>query len=70
MNNNEKETIIAQIRQTIINSIDKESSLSHDRFFKEDEAAKTYGHEGNYVVGANIAGFIKIADTMLAQGIV
>jgi len=33
-------------------------------------AAKKYGHEGNYVVGANIAGFIKVADAMLAQGIV
>ena len=34
------------------------------------EAAKLYGVEGNYVVGANIAGFIKVADAMLAQGIV
>ena len=33
-------------------------------------AAKKYGHEGNYVVGANIAGFIKVADAMLAQGVV
>jgi len=34
------------------------------------EAAKRYGHEGNYVIGANIAGFVKVADAMLAQGIV
>ena len=34
------------------------------------EAAKRYGHEGNYVVGANIAGFIKVADAMLSQGVV
>ena len=34
------------------------------------EAAKKYGYEGNYVVGANIAGFIKVADSMLAQGVV
>ena len=34
------------------------------------EAAKKYGFEGNYVVGANIAGFTKVAETMLAQGIV
>ena len=33
-------------------------------------AAKKYGFEGNYVVGANIAGFEKVADAMLAQGIV
>jgi len=33
-------------------------------------AAKEYGYEGNLVVGANIAGFLKVADAMLAQGIV
>ena len=35
-----------------------------------DDAAKRYGHEGNYVMGANIAGFEKVADAMMAQGIV
>ncbi|MBR6164838.1 MAG: NADP-specific glutamate dehydrogenase [Clostridia bacterium] len=35
-----------------------------------DNAAKKYGFEGNYVVGANIAGFEKVVDAMLAQGIV
>ena len=34
------------------------------------DAAKEYGFEGNYLVGANIAGFIKVADAMMAQGIV
>ena len=34
------------------------------------EAAKMYGFEGNYVVGANIAGFTKVAETMLAQGVI
>ena len=33
-------------------------------------AAKEYGYEGNYVVGANIAGFTKVADAMIAQGVV
>ncbi|MBP3520408.1 MAG: NADP-specific glutamate dehydrogenase [Oscillospiraceae bacterium] len=33
-------------------------------------AAKEYGMEGNLVAGANIAGFLKVADAMLAQGIV
>ena len=33
-------------------------------------AAAKYGHPGNYVVGANIAGFLKVADAMLAQGVV
>ncbi|MDM8288966.1 NADP-specific glutamate dehydrogenase [Slackia piriformis] len=35
-----------------------------------DDAAREYGHEGNFVMGANIAGFKKVADAMLAQGIV
>ncbi len=35
-----------------------------------DDAAREYGHEGNYVMGANIAGFLKVADAMMAQGIV
>ncbi|HPC96344.1 MAG TPA: NADP-specific glutamate dehydrogenase [Sedimentisphaerales bacterium] len=34
------------------------------------EAAREYGCEGNYVVGANIAGFVKVANAMLAQGLV
>ena len=33
------------------------------------DAAKKYGSEGNYVVGANAAGFEKVAEAMLAQGI-
>ncbi len=35
-----------------------------------DAAAKKYGHEGDYVVGANIAGFEKVAEAMMAQGVV
>ena len=35
-----------------------------------DDAAKEYGFEGNYVMGANIAGFKKVAEAMMAQGIV
>ena len=35
-----------------------------------DAAAKQYGMEGNYVAGANIAGFLKVAEAMQAQGIV
>ena len=33
-------------------------------------AAEAYGTPGNYVAGANIAGFVKVADAMLAQGLV
>ncbi|MBR5993529.1 MAG: NADP-specific glutamate dehydrogenase [Lachnospiraceae bacterium] len=39
-------------------------------FHNLDDASKKYGLEGNYVAGANIAGFLKVADAMNAQGIV
>ena len=39
-------------------------------FNASKEAAKEYGSEGNYVVGANIAGFLKVADAMMSQGII
>ena len=39
-------------------------------FHNVDNAAKKYGCEGDYVVGANIAGFLKVADAMIAQGVV
>ena len=32
------------------------------------DAAEAYGHPGNLVVGANIAGFLKVADAMVAHG--
>ena len=38
-------------------------------FHNMDDAAKRYGFEGNYVVGANIAGFEKVATAMIAQGV-
>jgi glutamate dehydrogenase (NADP+) len=41
-----------------------------DIFAKADDAAKRYGVPGNYVAGANIAGFEKVVDAMIAQGIV
>ena len=34
------------------------------------EAAEEYGKKGNLVVGANIAGFVKVADAMIDQGLV
>ena len=39
----------------------------HDNAY---EAAKAFGKKGNYVAGANIAGFVKVADAMVAQGYV
>ena len=38
-------------------------------FHNLDDAAKRYGKEGDYVAGANIAGFEKVANAMLAQGV-
>ena len=35
-----------------------------------DDASKKYGYEGNYVMGANIAGFEKVATAMMAHGVV
>ena len=46
------------------------SHIMIDIFHKADDAAKRYGMEDNYVVGANIAGFEKVVDAMKAQGIV
>ena len=48
----------------------KLKDMMNDIYAKISDAAKRYGVEGNYVTGANIAGFEKVADAMLAQGIV
>ena len=50
-----------------------DSELQHimvNIFRNIDSASQKYGYEGNYVIGANIAGFLKVADAMMAQGIV
>ncbi len=53
------EEVDAKLKQTMAN------------IFKEiDETATEFGQEGNYVLGANIAGFKKVADTMISQGLV
>ena len=41
-----------------------------DIYAKAADAAERYGVKGNYVAGANIAGFEKVVDAMMAQGIV
>ena len=48
----------------------KLKTIMVDIFHNLDAAAKEYGMEGNYVAGANIAGFLKVANAMQAQGIV
>lgn len=47
----------------------KLQSIMVNIFHNLDDAAKRYGKEGDYVTGANIAGFEKVADAMLAQGV-
>ncbi len=44
--------------------------IMKDIFKKVDDAAKKYGVPGDYVAGANIAGFEKVALAMISQGIV
>lgn len=48
----------------------KLKDIMEDIFEKVSNAAAEYGMEGNYVAGANIAGFKKVADAMMAHGIV
>ncbi len=47
----------------------KLKQIMHDIYWNSFNAAKKYGMEGDLVAGANIAGFEKVADAMLAQGI-
>jgi len=53
------EEVDAKLKQIMIN-IYKNASL----------AAKEYGYEGNMVVGSNIAGFKRVAEAMIAQGVI
>lgn len=48
----------------------KLKNIMEDIYAKTSGAAKEYGHEGNLVIGANIAGFKKVADSMMAHGII
>ncbi len=48
----------------------KLKGIMENIFENASAAAEKYGYPKNYVVGANIAGFIKVADAMIAQGVV
>ena len=48
----------------------KLKNIMETLFANIDSAAERYGFPGNYVIGANIAGFEKVVDAMNAQGIV
>ena len=47
----------------------KLETLMRGIFHNVDDTARAYVHEGDFVTGANIAGFLKVADAMMAQGI-
>lgn len=47
----------------------KLKGIMENIFKSAAEAAEKYGYPKNYVVGANIAGFVKVADAMLAEGV-
>ena len=47
----------------------KLKTIMADIYENSKRCAKEYGHEGNLLVGCNIAGFLKVADAMLAQGV-
>ena len=47
----------------------KLESLMRGMFHNVDDTARAYGHESNFVMGANIAGFTKVAEAMMAQGV-
>ncbi|WP_187274368.1 NADP-specific glutamate dehydrogenase [Paenibacillus sp. N3.4] len=49
---------------------DKLHEIMKNIYKNSVQAAEEYGHSGNLVVGANIAGFIKVADSMIAHGII
>jgi glutamate dehydrogenase (NADP+) len=48
---------------------DKLRAIMNSIYSCRRSAAREYGHEGNLVFGANIAGFLKVADAMMAQGV-
>jgi glutamate dehydrogenase (NADP+) len=48
----------------------KLNKIMVDIFHNIDDAAREYGQPGNYVLGANIAGFKKVAQAMMDQGII
>ena len=50
--------------------IEKLKDIMRNIYINSRDAAKEYGEEGNLLMGANIAGFLKVAEAMVSQGIV
>ncbi|MDK2563611.1 NADP-specific glutamate dehydrogenase [Romboutsia sedimentorum] len=49
---------------------EKLKGIMKNIFAVSKDAAEEYGYAGNYVVGANIAGFLKVADSMMSHGVI
>jgi glutamate dehydrogenase (NADP+) len=49
---------------------EKLKQIMADIYTNSKEAAVEYGYDNNLVVGSNIAGFLKVAESMMAHGIV
>jgi glutamate dehydrogenase (NADP+) len=60
----------ARQRWSFTDSERKLHRIMQDMHSASYKAAKRYGHPGDYVVGANCAAFVKVADAMLAQGVI
>ena len=58
---------LAWSREEVDAKLNNIMKLIHQACF---ETSKEYGQPGNYVIGANIAGFVKVADSMIDQGVV
>ncbi|MCC5845488.1 MAG: NADP-specific glutamate dehydrogenase [Verrucomicrobia bacterium] len=54
-------------REEVDSRLDEIMVAIHENCF---QTAEEYGQKGNYVIGANIAGFVKVAEAMLDQGVV
>lgn len=54
-------------REEVDSRLDEIMVAIHENCY---QTAERYGHKGNYVIGANIAGFVKVAEAMLDQGVV
>ena len=59
------------INEALFAQVDEKlKDIMESIYFHMSTAAKDYHSEDNFVVGANIAGFLKVADAMMSQGIV
>ncbi|MDO6719035.1 NADP-specific glutamate dehydrogenase [Psychrosphaera sp. 1_MG-2023] len=61
----------ASMQKWTFEQVDEQlKQIMQNIFISSSHAAKEFGHEGNLVLGANIAGFRRVADAMIEQGVV